>query len=280
MGNIGKPMAQRLVDWPGGLWVFDVVPEAAAPLVEAGAHLAASVADVAERARVISVMVRDDAQVRAVVAEIAAHATPGTVVAVHSTIAPDTAVELAASVADAGVAIVDAPVSGGAMGAATGELAAMVGGTPEAVDACRGPFGRWASLVAHLGTVGAGTRAKLARNLLHFASFAAVGEAMRLAEAAGVDVAQLGQVVRHSDRVTGGPGSIMIRDTTAPIPAGDGLRGIFVHARELGEKDLAHAMALAAELGIDTPIARTAMPLLAAALGVPHDSDPAPEAAS
>ncbi len=54
--------------------------------------------------------------------------------------------------------------------------------------------------MAHLGPVGAGTRAKLARNLITFASYGAVGEALRLAEAAGVDLAQLGEVVRHSDR--------------------------------------------------------------------------------
>lgn len=274
LGNIGGPMAKRLRDWPGGLTVLDVRPEAMERLVAKGARAAATPAEVAAHAQVISVMVLDDAQVRDVVAGpdgIFGAARPGTVVAIHSTIAPETAVELAAQGEELGVAVVDAPVSGGAMGAATGNLVVMVGGTTEAVDACRGPFGCWAGLVAHLGPVGAGTRAKLARNLLHFVSFTAVGEALRLAEASGVDLAQLGAVVRHSDSVTGGPGAIMLREVTGPLADDDGLRSIFAHARDLGEKDLRHALALGAELGVDLPLATLALPLLADALGVPHD---------
>lgn len=276
LGNIGGPMARRLVGWPGGCWVFDVDEAATRPFAEAGAHVAADVGEVAAHGAVISVMVRDDAQVRDVIVGddgIAAHAAPGTVVAIHSTIAPDTAAEMTTRVADAGIEIVDAPVSGGAMGAATGELAVMVGGSDTAVERCRAVFGRWASLVAHMGPVGAGTRAKLARNLLHFVSFAAAGEAMRLAETGGVDLVALGNVVRHSDEVTGGPGSIMIRDTTAPISPDDGLYDIFVHARELGAKDLHHAIELAAELGVATPLAEAATRLLPAALGVPNDEE-------
>ena len=87
LGNQGAPMAKRLVDWPGGLVVFDVRTEAMTPLAELGATLADSVADVAE-ADVISVTVLNDAQVRDVVGELAAHAKPGTVIAIHSTIEP------------------------------------------------------------------------------------------------------------------------------------------------------------------------------------------------
>jgi 3-hydroxyisobutyrate dehydrogenase len=118
--------------------------------------------------------------------------------------------------------------------------------------------------------VGAGTRAKLARNLVTFASYSAVGEALRLAEEAGVDLVQLGQVVRHSDAVTGGPGAIALRDTTAPLAEGDPLRPIFTHTRELGEKDLHLALALGEELGVDLPFARMALDQLGAALGVPR----------
>ncbi len=131
LGNIGAPMAKRLVDWPGGLWVFDVVAAATDPFAEAGATVAAGIDEVATSCDVISVMVRDDAQVRDVVGEIARHAPAGTVVAIHSTIAPGTASALAAAHENTGIEIVDAPVSGGAIGAATGELAAMVGGADE-----------------------------------------------------------------------------------------------------------------------------------------------------
>ena len=273
LGNIGGPMARRLRDWPGGLTVLDVRPEAMERFVARGARAATSPADVARHAKVISVMVLDDDQVRDVIAGpdgIFSGAQPGAVVAIHSTISADTAVELAARGEPLGVAVVDAPVSGGSMGAHDGNLAVMVGGTDDAVEQCRGPFGAWAGLIAHLGPVGAGTKAKLARNLLHFTTFTAVGEALRLAEAAGIDLAKLGEVVRHSDRVTGGPGAIMLRDTTAPLSRDDGLFDIFTHTCNLGEKDLHHALELGAELGVDLPLATLATTRLAAALGVPH----------
>jgi 3-hydroxyisobutyrate dehydrogenase len=124
------------------------------------------------------------------------------------------------------------------------------------------------SKVVHAGGLGAGTRMKLARNLIHFVSFTAVTEAQRLAEAAGLDLVALGEVVRHTDAVTGGPGAIMYRDTTSPIPEGDFWRGVFEHVRALGEKDLALAVALADELGVDVPLAREALPRLGKGLGL------------
>src|SRR4051794_41112793 len=121
LGNQGAPMAKRLVDWPGGLVVFDVRAESMAPLVELGATAATGLADVAA-ADVISVTVLTDAQVRDVVAELADHASPGTVIAIHSTIEPDTAAELAEALRPRGIHVVDAPVSGGAGAAEKGEL--------------------------------------------------------------------------------------------------------------------------------------------------------------
>src|SRR5262249_7057573 len=121
LGNMGAPMAKRLVEWPGGVTVFDVRTEAMTPLAEAGAKLADGVADVAA-ADVISVTVLNDEQVREVVGELAANAKPGTAIAIHSTISPDTAVELAEQLAPQGIHIVDAPVSGGGGAAEKGQL--------------------------------------------------------------------------------------------------------------------------------------------------------------
>jgi 3-hydroxyisobutyrate dehydrogenase-like beta-hydroxyacid dehydrogenase len=273
LGQIGAPMAARLTGWPGGLTVHDARPEAMAPLAEAGARTAASVAEVAAVAGIVSVMVRDDDQVRDVVRAVAT-STPAAagrpvIVAVHATIGPDTAAELAAEVAGTGVEVIDAPVSGGFMGAQSGRLAVMFGGSRAAYERCRAPFGCWADLIMHMGPVGAGTRAKLARNLLHFAAFTAAAEAQRLAEAAGIDLRKLAKVVRHSDAVTGGPGMIMLRQTTAPMDAGDPLREILENVRALGEKDLSLALELGAELGVDLPMARLALGSFAAGLGLP-----------
>ncbi|MFZ1176338.1 MAG: NAD(P)-dependent oxidoreductase, partial [Mycobacterium sp.] len=215
LGNQGAPMAKRYLDWPGGLTVYDIRAEVMAPFVEAGATAAASVAEVAD-ADIISVTVLNDEQVRDVVGQLAEHAKPGTVIAIHSTISDATAVELAAALKPRGIHVVDAPVSGGAAVAAKGELATMLGAEREVYERIKPVFKQWASLIIHAGEPGAGTRMKLARNMLTFTYYAAACEAMRLAEAAGLDLQALGRVVRHTEASTGG-GNIMIRDNMAPL---------------------------------------------------------------
>lgn len=268
LGSIGKPMARRLLGWPGGLVVYDVVPGPVEELVSAGATAAASVADLAARCDLVCVMVRDDDQVRDVLGELVATARPGTVVAVHSTVAPETPVLLADVAAGHGLVLVDAPVSGGPMGAAEGTLAVLVGGSDEAFAVCGEAFALLGTRVVQTGDVGSATRFKLARNLLHFVSFTAATEAQRLAEAAGLDLVELGNVVRHTDAVTGGPGAILHRGTAAPLSPDDGWWAIFEHVAALGEKDLDLALGLADDLGVDVPLARLARERLAPGLGL------------
>lgn len=272
LGNQGAPMAKRLADWPGGLTVFDVRAEAMAPLVELGAEAADSVAAVAT-ADVISVTVLNDAQVRDVVGQLAEHAKPGTVVAIHSTIEPGTAPELAEQLRPKGIHIVDAPVSGGAGAADKGELAVMVGADDDAYAAVKPVFKKWASLVVRAGEPGAGTRMKLARNMLTFIGFAASCEAMKLAEAAGIDLQKLGRVVRHSDAQSGGPGAIIVRDDTKPLTPDHWLYDMFVHTRGLAEKDLTLALGLGESVGVELPLAHIALERLADGLGVPHSKE-------
>jgi len=272
LGNMGAPMAKRLVDWPGGVTVFDVRTEAMTPLAEAGATLADSVADVAS-ADIISVTVLNDEQVRKVVGELAANAKPGTVIAIHSTISPDTAVELAGQLAPQGIHIVDAPVSGGGGAAEKGELAVMVGADREVYERIKPAFKQFASVVVHAGEPGAGTRMKLARNMLTFTSYAAAGEAMKLAAAAGIDLQALGRVVRHTDAQSGGPGAVVVRDSIADLEPDNFLYGPLAHARDLGEKDLSLALALGEATGVDLPMAEMALKNLAAGLGVPRTKE-------
>jgi 3-hydroxyisobutyrate dehydrogenase-like beta-hydroxyacid dehydrogenase len=273
LGNQGAPMAKRLVDWPGGLVVFDVRTEAMTPLVEVGAELADSVADVGKVADVISVTVLNDAQVRDVVGQLAEHAKSGTVIAIHSTIEPTTAAELADQLRPRNIHIVDAPVSGGAGAADRGELAVMVGADDQAYEAVKPVFKKWASMVVRAGEPGAGTRMKLARNMLTFVGFAAACEAQRLAEAAGIDLQKLGRVVRHSDAQSGGPGAIMVRDDTKPLQPDHFVYDMFVHTRGLAEKDLRLALALGEATGVELPLAEIALRDLAAGLGVPHTKE-------
>ncbi|ORW36561.1 oxidoreductase [Mycobacterium paraense] len=269
LGNMGAPMATKMTEWPGGVTVYDIRTEAMTPLAEKGAGLADSVADVAA-ADIVHVTVLDDAQVRAVVGELAAHAKPGTVIAIHSTISDATAVELARELKPRGIHIVDAPVSGGAAAAAKGELATMVGAEREVYERIKPAFKHWAAMVVHAGEPGAGTRMKLARNMLTFTSYVAACEAMRLAEAAGLDLQALGRVVRHTDALTGGPGAIMVRDDMKDLQPEHFLYQPFMHTRGLGEKDLSLALGLGEALSVDLPLAQLAYEGLAAGLGVPH----------
>jgi 3-hydroxyisobutyrate dehydrogenase-like beta-hydroxyacid dehydrogenase len=269
LGKQGAPMAKQLVDWPGGLIVFDIRAEAMAPFAETGAHLAESIADVAD-ADIVSITVLNDEQVREVVAALVPNAKAGTVLAIHSTISDNTAVELADELEAKGIHIVDAPVSGSGRAAKKGEMATMVGATAEAFAIVQAPFSRWASLVIHAGQPGAGTRMKLARNMLHYISFAAACEASKLAEKCGLNLQDLGKVVRHTDAITGGAGAIMYRDDTKPIPPDSFLYQPFLHARVLGEKDLSLALALGEAVSVELPLAEVALERLADGLGVPH----------
>ncbi|MCH9728362.1 MAG: NAD(P)-dependent oxidoreductase [Actinomycetia bacterium] len=272
LGNMGAPMAQRLAAWPGGLTVFDLRAEVMAPLAELGATVARGVADVAA-ADIISVTVLNDEQVRDVVAELAAHAEPGTVIAIHSTISPEAAVELADRLRPQGIHVIDAPVSGGGGAAEKGELAIMVGADREIYERIKPAFKQMGSMIIHAGEPGSGTRMKLARNMLSFIGYAAACEAMELAEANGINLGQLGRVVRHTDALTGGPGAIIVREDMADLPPDHWLHDAFIHTRGLGEKDLGLALALGEANGVDLPLAQVALHNLAAGLGVPHPKE-------
>jgi 3-hydroxyisobutyrate dehydrogenase-like beta-hydroxyacid dehydrogenase len=268
LGNIGKPMALRLASGDDDLYVYDVMPDPVSELVAAGATQAASVAELAGQVEVLCVMVRDDDQVRDVLGQAIGTLRPGAVFVVHSTIGPLTPRQLEVTASRHDVLVLDAAVSGGPMGAIEGTLAIMCGGSQAAYDAAKPVLDRMGTKVVHAGPIGAGTQMKLARNMMHFTAFTAATEAQRLAEAAGLDLVELGNVVRHTDAVTGGPGAIMHRDTTAPLAEDDFWHGVFTHVVALGEKDLGFAIELADKLGVDVPLAREAKERLAKGLGL------------
>jgi len=266
LGGMGQRMAVRLLDVPGGLTVFDPDLRAAAPLVERGATMASGVAHLAELSDLVCVRVPGDELTRQVVGELLAAAPAA--VAVHSAVRPDTVAELAAEAEPHGVTVLDAALSGGPTAAEKGRLAILVGGSADGLELMRPVLARMSDLVVHCGAAGAGTRARLAHNLLHYVSLAAAGEASRLAEAGGIDPAVLGQLVRHSESVTGGPGSMMWRDTAEPMAEDDPWREVFGRLGAVGARDLHHAVELASLLGVDTPLAEVSLRELGPALGL------------
>lgn len=269
LGDIGKPMAKRLVGWEGGLTVFDISPKPLEELEALGAKVASSVAELAAECGVISIMVNTDDQVRDVVGQILGAAKPGTVIAVHSTISIDLPGRLEDLAGRHDLHFADAPVSGGAMGADAGTLAILFGGSDEAFAAVEKPFALMGTEVVHCGAAGKGTAFKLARNMLHFISYTATDEALRLAEAAGLNLQDLGRIVRHTDGITGGAGAIMHRDNARTMTEDDVWWGIFQLPLGLAGKDLGHALEMADRLGVEVPMAKYAKENIGAALGYP-----------
>jgi 3-hydroxyisobutyrate dehydrogenase-like beta-hydroxyacid dehydrogenase len=258
LGDIGKGVAGALVRAGIDVVVCDVRAEATAALAEV-ADVAASPAEVGAQADVVLVAVVNDAQVRAVVdgPDGALGAMDDGAVVVLATVAPSTVEAVAEVAAARGVDVLDCAVSGGPEASAAGRLVAMVGGDGAAVDRVRPVLDAFTGVVVHMGPVGAGLKAKLARNLVQYGSWLAAYEAQVLAEAAGIELAKLALVIRESDKFIGGASRLMFRDTAAPLPVDTdaGYVAAMAAGASLAHKDLRAAMALGRELGVDMPLA-------------------------
>lgn len=187
LGVMGSAIAGRLLDTMGHVTVFDVRPEAAGMLVEAGAASAGTVAELTERSDVVVLSLNTADVVRAVVlgeGGVAGAAADGLLVIDMSSIDPAATRAVAGEAAAHGVRWVDAPLSGGAPGAREGRLTLMVGGADEDVARARTVLDRLASRVTHLGPVGSGQLVKLVNQVLVGVSFSALAEAAALVRAA------------------------------------------------------------------------------------------------
>jgi 3-hydroxyisobutyrate dehydrogenase-like beta-hydroxyacid dehydrogenase len=259
LGDIGRGVADAVVRAGLNLVVCDLRPEATAPF-ETKAHVAGTPAELGARADVVVVAVVDDRQVLAVLDGddgALAGLAPGSVVVVLSTVAPAT-VEAAAQLAlRRDVDVIDCGVSGGPQASMDGTLVAMVGGDGAVIERVRPVLDTFTSLVVAMGPLGAGLKAKLARNLVQYASWLAAYEAQVLAEAAGIELAKLAEVIRASDKLIGGASRLMFRDTVAPLPPDT--HPDFVTAMAAGaglaHKDLRAAIALGETLGVELPLA-------------------------
>lgn len=280
LGEIGRGVAGALQRAGVALTVCDVRPEATEPFRDGAtdATVAASPAGLAAASEVVLVAVVDDDQVRAVVTGpggVLAGSRSGTVVLILSTVATTTVAEVAAEAAGHGVAVLDCGVSGGPGAAAEGQLVCMVGGPAGAVERARPVLDVVGSLVLHMGPLGAGLSAKLARNLVQYGSWLAAYEAQVLAEAAGVPLPLLARAIRESDRRIGGAATLMFRETAQPLQpdarADAGLVGPMTAAAGLARKDLGAALALADTLGVDLPLARMARDRGDRVFGLPSD---------
>ena len=255
LGNIGAPMAGRLLEAGLEVTVHDLARSAAEPLLERGAHWASSPAEMAARCDLVGICVPDDAGVHEVVtgeAGVLSRAQPGSLLLIHSTVLPETIETLSPAARDAGVALLDAPMTGGAPGAERGELVYMVGGDAAAVEEARPYLAAGSKKILHTGPLGSGARLKLCVNTNTYFLYQAVYESAQLAQAAGVDLDLLREVGDSNGQLSRMALAFfdMFRQRGDPEiwpPVEKMLRGSTAIAR----KDLSCAMAMARESGVD-----------------------------
>ena len=272
LGNIGKPMARRLVEAGHETWVHDVVAAPVRELEALGAKAAASPREVAAAADAVGVCVRDDDDVRAVVLGedgLLAGARPGCVIAIHSTVLPRTVEAVAAQAAARGVGVVDACVTGGAVGAARGTLVCMVGGAAEHLERCRPLLAAFASRIVHAGALGNGARVKLCNNLMTYLAWTAAFEATALARAIGLPQEVLEEVTRANGNLTE-PMQQFLAIYKAPEEArrGAAMQSVLRGFVAVAEKDLASTLALAREAGVALPGTALASQIMARVYGL------------
>jgi len=198
LGIMGQPMARNLRRAGYPLWVFARREERATPLVEEGATACVSPRAVAENSDIVITIVSDTPDVEAVILGengIVPGARPGAVVVDMSTISPSATRAIAARLGEQGVEMLDAPVSGGEQGAIDGTLSIMVGGRPEVFERVRPLFQVMGKNVVHVGETGAGQVTKACNQVVIAQTIAAVGEALMLATASGVDPAKVRQAL-------------------------------------------------------------------------------------
>ena len=198
LGVMGRPLALHLIEAGHAMAVYARRPEAAAPLVAAGARAVASPAEVARAADVVFTLVTtsaDSEQVTLGARGIIEGARAGAVVVDMATISPLATRRIAQALKARGVEHLDAPVSGGPMGAQNATLAIMVGGRPQVFERVQPLFGLLGKTILHMGDHGAGQVTKACNQLALTVTAQGVAEALALARRCGLDPARVHEVM-------------------------------------------------------------------------------------
>lgn len=198
LGSQGGPMAHRIADAGMDLVVWARRPEVLAPYEAKGALAAESVIALAKQCSHVGVCVVNDADVEDICQDLIPFMAPGGIIAIHSTILPETCQKLAAECAAKGLGLVDAPVSGGQPAAEAGALTVMCGAKPEHFEAAKPVFATFGKLIVLLGEPGAGQRAKIVNNALMAANMGLAQAALAAGEALGCDRKALAELINAS----------------------------------------------------------------------------------
>ena len=248
LGIMGRGMAANLLKRGFSVRVWNRTASRMEALVEEGAKTGKSPADVAAQSDIIIICVSDTPDVEAVILGeegVIEGARPGSLVIDMSTISPQTTREIAGRLAEKGVQMLDAPVSGGSEGAAKGTLSIMVGGEAEQVERARPAFEAMGKTITHVGPSGAGQTVKLVNQILVVVTMLAVGEGLLFAQAGGLDLE------KTLAAVTGGAaGSWMLSNRGPQVVERDWRPGFTM---DLQQKDLRLVLEAADQMGVPLP---------------------------
>jgi len=263
-GTMGLPMLTNLIKHGHRVVAYDVVPAAVDAAAARGAARASSAADAASRGEMLITMLPSSSNVESAYlgsGGVLEGAKRDLLSIDMSTIDPNVSRRVAAALAGKGVRFIDAPVSGGSVGAENATLAIMAGGAAEDVNAARPILSAMGANIIHVGAVGAGEAAKLCNNLIAGVAAIAVSEAFRIAEGLGVDPKILTEVISKSS------GNTWVMQNAHPVPGmvetapstRDYAPGFMT---DLMAKDLALAVSTARELRIPVFVSPIAQQLL------------------
>lgn len=258
-GLMGYPMARNLLRAGFPVTVYNRTRAKAEPLAAEGAVIVDSPRAVAERSEVVITIVSDTPDVlHVILGERGVHeaARPGMVVIDMSTISPRVTREIAATLLDHDVEMLDAPVSGGVNGAIEGTLSIMVGGKPEVFERCRPIFEAMGKKIVYCGGNGQGQMVKLCNQIAIVSNLVAAAEAVTFAKKAGVDPMTMIEAVG-----AGAAGSWVINVLGPKMASHDFAPGFMI---KLQQKDLRLVMQAASELSVSLPGAALAHQLFAA----------------
>lgn len=260
LGLIGGTLARRLMKTGAPVVVFDLKPEAVQTAVAAGAIAAKSSGDLAGRCDIILVCVQNDDECVAAIADeggLLDGARPGCCIAVLSTVMPATIVSLGARAAEQGVHLVDTPVAGrGMFSVEEGTMSVLVGDDGDLFARLQPTLERFGSRILPAGGLGSGAALKLAHNVVVYAGFAAMIEAVDLTRAAGVREGLLEEVTQASGAMSDLSAFTLpfykhFRDEPHTVDEDEALQV----AAALLNKDLSDAVALGRSYGVSLPVA-------------------------
>jgi 3-hydroxyisobutyrate dehydrogenase-like beta-hydroxyacid dehydrogenase len=262
LGSIGRPMVESLLRAGVPTVVNDLDQAIVAQLVELGAEPAASLTELAERARLVGVCVPADEHVRAVLGGpdgLLARLPEGAVVAVHSTVLPETVLWADTEARSHGVAIVEAAVTGGFMAAAEGRSTFLLGGDPAVIEELSPMLDACGEVRVHAGELGQASRLKLCVNLQSYATFMGVCEAATLATRLDLPLDALKAAMRANGQLGELVETYLLLHEFSPETLADpGTRAALEGYAAIIEKDLDLIAALADGAGVPVPAAELA----------------------